>query len=326
MFVTSDIFDLQAIGRWRGFDWRENLVAGVEVHGASWRGYEAGAAFLLEATRRCGLLSEMKWAGYNRPGDRRTNNIKPASFARLAQGALSGAKTADSVLFRGDVSAPGSRLGEVLVGGQAGATPPRVPLAYEPTARRYHPFSADFIFPALATSEAKAAELLRLAVEMLDAEYGYYFVRDDLCGPWVYAAGIGTPLDYSDLNYEDDKEIWRWRQYVKSGRLWSAEYPLLRDLYQINLISERHKIVETAGLSRLIDWIEARSDRGRLDELGRGRWLWALTDEEIFNVRPLLNQAGLLKSCRDRVYRDLHPGTGVKPYAAPRCYTAARVR
>jgi hypothetical protein len=326
MFVTSDIFDLKPIGRWRGVEWRENLIGGVDVHGASWRGYEAGAAFLLGATRRCGLTAEMKWAGYNRPGDRRTNNIRPTSFERLARGALSGAKTADSVLFRGDVEASGSRNGYLLVGGQAGATPPRVTLAGNPTTSPSEPFSADYIFPVLAGSETRAAELLRLAVEMLGAEYGYYFVRDDLCGPWVYAAGIGTPLDYSDLNYEDDKEIWRWRQYVKSGRLWSAEYPLLRDLYQINLISERYKIVETAGLRRLIDWIEARPGRGRLDELGRGRWLWALTDEEIFSLRPLLNEAGLLKSCRDRVYRDLHPGTGVKPFASPHCSTATPVR
>src|SRR5271163_3787735 len=56
MFVTSDLFDLERIGRFRGFEWRENLVGGVVVHGTNWLGYEAAATYLLEAAKRCGVL------------------------------------------------------------------------------------------------------------------------------------------------------------------------------------------------------------------------------------------------------------------------------
>jgi hypothetical protein len=55
----------------------------------------------------------------------------------------------------------------------------------------------------------------------------------------------------------------------------------------------------------LSEWIPAEPRRGRLEDIGQGRWLWTLTDAEMVHVRPLLNEAGLLVSCRPRVYRDL---------------------
>jgi hypothetical protein len=42
-----------------------------------------------------------------------------------------------------------------------------------------------------------------------------------------------------------------------------------------------------------------------------------ITDAEMFNVRPVLNEAGLLVSCRDRVYRDI-PETAIHRQPPPR--------
>ena len=97
MYVTSDIYDLKRISRFRKFDWRENLVGGVAVHGTHWRGYQAGARFLLEATQRCGIpIDSMGYASYSRPGEERTHSIKAKSFEKLVRGELAGARNAGS--------------------------------------------------------------------------------------------------------------------------------------------------------------------------------------------------------------------------------------
>src|SRR5579863_6625142 len=95
MLVTSDIFDLKAIGCFQGFEWQENLLCGVAVHGTGWRGYQADASCFLDAAGRRGLLAEMKYASYDRRSEKRQHFIKPSSFERLARGELAGAKGAD---------------------------------------------------------------------------------------------------------------------------------------------------------------------------------------------------------------------------------------
>jgi len=308
MFVTSDLFDLERIGRFRGFEWRENLVGGVVVHGTNWLGYEAAATYLLEAAKRCGVLEDMRYAGYSCSGDKRTRSILPKSFERLARGELVGAKDAESVLLRGRRPAIGAENGYVLLGGEGDGSKRQVRGPAGPRLVENYPyaaFDADFIFPLNDHHEERAAELFRLSVEILGAEYGYYFVRDDLCGPWTYAYGINSALHYGELADEEGREIGKWRDFVGSGQLWTGEWPLFRDLFQVNLLSERHTSTPVGGLGYLHEWITAETGRGRLEGVGKGRLLWILTDAEMFRVRPLLNEAGLLFSCRDRNYRDL---------------------
>jgi hypothetical protein len=86
---------------------------------------------------------------------------------------------------------------------------------------------------------------------------------------------------------------------------------MFRDLFQVNLLSERHRSALVDGVG-LLHWIAAQSGRGRLDDIGQGRWLWTLTDAQMVAARPLLNAAGLLLSCRPRVYRDLPDGGGLR--------------
>jgi hypothetical protein len=316
MFVTSDIFDHEAIARFRDLDWRENLLGGVDVQGTHWRGYQSGARFLLEASERCGLVHEMRYAGYNRLDEVRTRNILPKSFGRLADGALSGAKEATSVLLQGERSAMGTYNGEISFGGQAGAIRQRrgltgpVPVAGPPWR-----FSANFGFPLDEDPVKLASDLFLLSVDILGAEYGYHFVRDALCGPWFYTYGISAPLDYKPLSYDDAMEVEDWAELVAKGGIWSSSGPMLRDLFQVNLLSQRHRAALVDGVG-LLDWIAARPGRGQLDDIGQGRWLWTLTDAEMVAVRPLLNAAGLLVSCRPRVYRDL-PNHGQELVTAP---------
>lgn len=310
MFVTSDIFDLKRIGRFRRTEWSENLVAGISVHGTAWRGYQAGARFLLEAARYCGLEAQMEWAGYSRPGDRRTQSIKPKSLERLIRSELAGARRADSVLLRGLYPAKGDPS-EAVVGGRASGDARTVGTVSGSQLVENYPFDAfdaDFLFPVTADPVDTASGLLRLAVDLLGAEYGYYFVRDEFCFPMIYTGDGGPALDHGPLCIEDSVESSNWRRFVSSGRLWTEKWPPFRDLFQANLVSERHLSVPIEGLGYLDEWIAAQPGRGRLEDLGQGRLLWILTDQEIFDVRPVLNEAGVLFSCRERVYRDLPGG------------------
>jgi hypothetical protein len=308
MFVTSDIFDCPTIGRFRDLDWREHLLGGVDIKGTNWPGYQAGARFLLEASERCGLVHEMRYAGYNRLGEVRTRNILPKSFGRLVRGELSGAKDATSILLKGDRSAEGTYGRTIYFGGQAGAIRRR----YGPTgpflvAGPPWRFSANFGFPLDEDPVKLAGDLFRLSVDILGAEYGYLFVRDALCGPWFYTYGISAPLDYKPLSYDDSEEVGGWANLVAKGGIWSSDGPMFRDLFQVNLVSERHTSAMIDGVG-LLDWIAAQPGRGQLESISQGRRLWTLTDDEMVAVRPVLNAAGLLASCRPRVYRDLPNG------------------
>jgi hypothetical protein len=315
MYVTSDIFDLKRIARFRKFDWRENLLGGVVVYGTQWRGYQAGARFLLEAARYCGIAEQMQFASYERPGDKRSRSIAGKSFEKLVRGELVGAHSAVEVLFRGELEAAGTQIGVIWVGGEAalrrhcvrGPTGPRWIEDYP-----YPAFSADFLYPLRDPNPDRAIELLRLAVDILGAEYCYYFVRDNLCGPSGYPYGLSPALDYSPFLDEEGEEISGWADFVGEGRLWTGKWPIFRDLFEVNLISERHTQTPIEGLGYLIDWIGAKPRRGRLEAVGEGRWLWILTDAEMVEVRPVLNDAGVLFSCAERVYRDLPEGEAVR--------------
>jgi hypothetical protein len=255
----------------------------------------------------------MEYAGYNPLGAKRTRPIAPTSFERLVSGKLRGAVGAHAALFVGSTPAEGTKRGDILFGGEAGFSPKRIPLPTPPyvvTSGQPLWLSASFLFPLNDRPIDRACELFHLAVDLLDAEYGYFFVRDEHAFPGGYAHGISAPLDRLLTNQEAN-EIGQWSRFRRC-ELWSAPWPLLRDLYQVNLLSARHLQTPAPGLGDLAEWIVARPGRGRLEQMGEGRALWILTDAEMFNVRPLLHQAGLLVSCVDRVYRDLSPALTAK--------------
>jgi hypothetical protein len=312
MFVTSDIFDLAWISERMRFCWRENLLCGLGVHGAVWPSYESGARFLIEAARCRGLLDEMRWASYSRPGDTRSHEIKLKSFLKLQDGGLAGAREADALILRGERPAVGVRRGGIIFGGVIDAASPRVDGETVRTDPRG--YDADFLFPITAKPIDDTCELLRLAVQTVQAEYGYGFVRDEMCFPMAYCQGMSSTYgEFTERGRGESEEIHAWRRFTRGGHLWSGPWPLLRDLYEVNLISERHTTTPIDGLGYLLDWIGGEPNRGRLENIGEGRWLWILTDMEVLETRPLLYEAGLLFSYQSRVYRDLGAETGARP-------------
>ena len=309
MFVTSDIFDLERIAAWRKIPrWREHLLGGIAVHGIEYPGPEAHAQFFVRAAAICDLSDDMKFAGYAPRMAERLRPLKPKSLERLARGELRGAKNAEIIMVRGERRAVGMEDDTISFGGESSGSPraTRTMSGPKPVADYpYRAFDADFIFPADGRLLETGTWLLRVAAELLRPDYGYVFIRDALCCPGNYSWGTGCPLDYGRLNLDDTDEVSAWREFTGEGRLWTGEWLQLRDLFQINLFSKRRLSVPTERLCYLGDWINAAPGRGRMEEIGCDRVLWILTDAEMYDIRPFLNRARLLRSARPRIYRDL---------------------
>jgi hypothetical protein len=234
MYVTSDIYDLKRIARFKKFEWRENLVGGVVVYGTDWRGYQAGARFLLEATQRCGIAVEgMGFAGYWRQGELRTRPIKAKSFEKLVRGELAGARNAEGLLLRGMSEAIGTQTGEIWAGGETYREHAYVRSLNGPKYIDGYPypmFKAFFVFPLREPGMAKGTELLRSAVEVLGAEYGYCFVRDETCFPTIYP-GRGAPSLDHNVARDQVEEKHGWNDFTGKGQMWTGPWPMFRDLY-----------------------------------------------------------------------------------------------
>jgi hypothetical protein len=304
MFVTSDIFDLKQIARHPevDFDWQENLLCGVAAHGSQWPGYVSAPKFLFEAAKRCDLLDAMRSARCRGNREEQWRMLPPRAFGRLEEIEISDPDNLSAFVLTGLQQATGIRNFSMRLGGGASISPNTGNPAAPPKQ-----VDADFVFLPTQQSVETACDMLSLAADILNAEYGYYFVRDDLCTPHSYPCGSAPLLDSSLLVEEDAKEICDWGNFKNEG-LWSSKPALLRDLYEVNLLSQMHTSTPVEGLGYLTEWIKAQPGRGRLQDIGRGRFLWILTDSEMFHTRPLLNEAGMLFSCRDRVYRDYPVG------------------
>ena len=122
------------------------------VYGTQWRGYQAGARFLLEATRRCGIaVDAMGFASYSRPGDRQSRPIKAKSFEKLIRGGLAGALRHPDYCSGANFEAIEKRNGVMWVGGEArlrrayvrGLSGPEYIDSYP-----YSAFQAEFVFSA----------------------------------------------------------------------------------------------------------------------------------------------------------------------------------
>ncbi len=315
MFVTSDIFDLEQIAsNWGIAGWRERLVGGIAIHGTDWPGAEAAARFLIEAAKVCGLQDQLSVAGYSIQWGEPSEHLDFAGLADLARGALPGASEATSVYLEGSQGSVNTH-DYVRYGGWLDAAPRMLAAPGNAAVPDYpyRAFDGDFGFPLDGPGLGRAETLLRLAAEILQADYGYFFVRDVLAGADFYArAQPAKALGRGRLARADAMESELWRKFVLEGELWTGVWPQLRDIFAVNLLSDRHLSADFEPIGHLDDWITAEPGRGRLTYLGNARFLWSLTDSEILAVRPPLWDLALMRSCMPRVYRDL-PGARQRP-------------
>jgi hypothetical protein len=312
MFVTSDIFDLEQIAsNWGVAGWRERLVGGIAIHGTDWPGGEAAARFLIEAAKVCDLQDQLPVAGYSVEWGEPSEHLDFAGLAALANGAIPGGLEAASVYLVGSQGSLDNYT-SVQYGGGLDAAPRYTSANEKAASYPYRAFDGDFAFPLDGHGLDRAETLLRLAAEILQADYGYYFVRDILAGADFYARAIpAKTLDPGRLGRADKMEADLWRRFVGEGEIWTGVWPQLRDIFAVNLLSWRHLGADFDAIGHLDHWIAAEPDRGQLSKLGGGRFLWSLTDAEIHAVRPELWNLALTRTCMPRVYRDL-------PYARER--------
>jgi len=314
MFVTSDIFDLAQIARNRMIPgWRERLSGGIAIHGTEWPGAEAAARFLVEAANVCDLQDQLPAAGYSIKWGEPSEHVDYAELVALAKGALPAASGAESVYLEGSQGSIDAH-DWVRYGGWLDAAPRMLEAPGNPAVPNYpyRAFDGDFGFPLDGPGLERAERLLRLAAEILQADYGYFFIRDVLAGVNFYARAMpATTFDRGRLARADELESALWRKFVVEGELWTGVWPQLRDIFAVNLMSDRHISNELDGIGYLHEWITAEPGRGRLKKVSERRALWTLTDAEIHAVRPTLWDTHLTRSCMPRVYRDL-------PYARDR--------
>ena len=312
MFVTSDIFDLEQIAsNWGIAGWRERLVGGIAIHGTDWPGGEAAARFLIEAAKVCDLQDQLPVAGYSVEWGEPSEHLDFAGLAALANGAIPGGPEAASVYLVGSQGSIDTH-DSVQYGGGVDAAPRYTSAGEKAPSYPYRAFDGDFAFPLGGHGLDRAETLLRLAAEILRADYGYYFVRDVLAGADFYARAIpAKTLDPGRLGRADKMEADLWRKFVGEGELWTGPWPQLRDIFAVNLLSTRHMTDYIEPIGYLHEWITAEPGRGRLRYAADGKVLWTLTDAEVHAVRPVMWDSVVMRSCMPRVYRDL-------PYARER--------
>jgi hypothetical protein len=314
MFVTSDIFDLEQVAsNWGVAGWRERLVGGIAIHGTDWPGGKAAARFLIEAAKVCDLQDQLPAAGYSIQWGEPSEHLDFAGLADLARGALSDGSAATSVYLEGSQGSVNT-YDYVRYGGWLDAAPRMVAAPGNAIVPNYpfRAFDGDFGFPLDGVGVERAEALLRLAAEVLEADYGYFFVRDVLAGANFYArAQPAKSLGSDRLARADALESTLWRKFVGEGELWTGPWPQLRDIFAVNLLSTRHMTDYIEPIGYLHEWITAEPGRGRLKYAAEGRVLWTLTDAEIHAVRPAMWDSVSMRSCMPRVYRDL-------PYARQR--------
>ena len=317
MFVVSDIYDLEATGRCFGFQFNEQLSCGVAVHAREWPGSKAAAQFLIDAANISGVWAAMAYAGYEVWREKGSRSIKPKTMERIAMGGLPNARDAFAVTIGGETIMLTKDGRTPEIGGHcAGIRLLRAPPGSEAATGGFAPgpLKADFVFPFDANSVEVAPAIRSSAVSTIDGAYGYAFVRDAYCYPQWYARGLPNEPFFSHVAAPLRIEIGEWFWYCDE-RIWSPKQPVLRDLFAINLLSNDHLSSRLATGEALGDWIGHATDRGRLEPISRDRWLWSLTDLEIYHARMMLIDAGLLFSSVPRVYRDLSPA-----------YSAARLK
>ena len=227
MLVTSAVHDLEALAALEGLKWRECLMAGVGFCGPRWPSFHAAATYLVAASDRLGLTEEMEWAGYNAPAEWRTRPIKPKTLIKFA---ATRDETREqrmrSASLKGTIFDTDAVGGKVFVGGEI-------------SKKADETWSGSFVYPFLPFRELTTGkELLRTAATLLDAQYGFFFVRDDWARPYGYCHGTNATLAFRQDKTGDKDEIHNWPNALET--YWSNPHPKLRDLFQLNLLADCH--------------------------------------------------------------------------------------
>jgi len=145
---------------------------------------------------------------------------------------------------------------------------------------------------ALIAWEAGALDrtsVLKELAALLGPAYGIGFKRGFAFGPDLYVYGMVAGYGYGPADRIKSDLVADWFREVSRRH----RNGLLRDVYPLNLLTACH-LARPLGDATLESWIGAAEDRGRLEELFPGQWLWSLDESVIISVRRVLAENGLL--------------------------------
>lgn len=275
MWVTSDCHDPAVWARILDDRHEEVLIGGVGFYGSGSADPLVGGRFLLRAAEIAQV--PLSIAGYSLEGERRTRNVSPTNLLRVLGGAQRRSLRIKGLLVSNDEPGP-------FVGGEVNT---RTSL------------SGAVVFPEQGCAIGRL--LLAHAATELGAEYGYYFVRDGAFLPRGYALGvIGGIVTVGVEDETELEDLAAWGELAVRGNYWSRDKLLLRDVYEINLLCERHLALQLGG-GTLGEWIA--NNPGRLDEIAHGRYIWSIDERDLKGVRMELSMAGALLSRHKPKYR-----------------------
>lgn len=160
--------------------------------------------------------------------------------------------------------------------------------------RRSHAF---FIWRARATiSFVEMFEwLIAHAVQLSDVPYAYAFGRDARFGPTAYVYGHIVGINRgSDVETEAVERIGAWaREHWPERVAKRYRTTMIRDVYRIQAMSEDHLRGVIFGQT-FQEWIQSKAERGFLQPLASGRFLWTIPGKDLLGVRAELAPSGIL--------------------------------
>ena len=129
---------------------------------------------------------------------------------------------------------------------------------------------AQFSSDGCSSVSAFVDEAVRIGCEFSEVAYGLGFIM-----PWNFMApgyAIGLGCGSADKELIHDANEWSMFASKQCGEI-------LRNVFGYNLLNQRHLNIDVGG-QRLEEWIKADSDRGRLEPLKEGLFLWTFQQGE----------------------------------------------
>jgi hypothetical protein len=127
-------------------------------------------------------------------------------------------------------------------------------------------------------------------------EYGFGFERASSMGPMLYSVGVPSTVGANDEEWaavhRDTPAIVRWSNDVGNGKSNRFRRGLMRDVYPLNILSDKHLSNAIDGQT-LKDWITT-GGRGILRPMSGSMFSWQLSSDELPKCRDACIEACLV--------------------------------
>ncbi|CAE6734727.1 hypothetical protein [Paraburkholderia aspalathi] len=143
----------------------------------------------------------------------------------------------------------------------------------------------------LADSADKFIDYIKRIATSLNVSYGIAYEAPKMTSAFYYAAGSNL----AKLKPFENPSA--FGKEVPGGSYGAARYQesMLRMVYPINVISDRHLNIVVGGI-QLKEWIVAEDNRGSLQPIGNDLWLWLVPEAALDSINQLCGEAGILIS------------------------------